>query len=84
MRFRPAHQSVINRRYDDRAPCPVRQSLETLLEREPRNPRVYQELAQAYMQLERGQDALRILREFKKTGIHNDYVDELLDRLRRQ
>jgi len=36
MRFQPAHQSVINRRHDDRASCPVRQSLEPMLERKPR------------------------------------------------
>ncbi len=27
MRFRPAHQSMINRRFDDRASCPARKSL---------------------------------------------------------
>jgi hypothetical protein len=36
MRFRPAHQSMINRRHDDRASCPARQSLEETLERKPR------------------------------------------------
>src|SRR5216683_6125974 len=36
MRFRPAHQSVINRRFNDRASCPARQSLEQPLERKPR------------------------------------------------
>src|SRR5436190_11551919 len=36
MRFRPAHQSVINRRHDDRASCPARQNLEQALERKPR------------------------------------------------
>src|SRR5205823_7073513 len=36
MRFRPAHQSVINRRHDDRACCPARQNLEQALERKPR------------------------------------------------
>jgi hypothetical protein len=36
MRFRPAHQSMINRRHDDRASCPARQSLEQTLERKPR------------------------------------------------
>jgi len=36
MRFRPAHQSMINRRHDDRASCPARQSLNPLLPMEPR------------------------------------------------
>ena len=35
MRFRPAHQSMINRRLDDRASCPARQSLNQPLPREP-------------------------------------------------
>src|SRR5215831_12243099 len=36
MRFRPAHQSVISRRHDDRASCLTRQSLQPMLERKPR------------------------------------------------
>jgi len=36
MRFRPAHQSMINRRHDDRASCLARQSLQQMLERKPR------------------------------------------------
>ena len=36
MRLRPAHQSVINRRHDDRASCPARHSLKQTLERKPR------------------------------------------------
>jgi hypothetical protein len=36
MRFRPAHQSMINRRLDDRAPCRARQSLKEMLPRKPR------------------------------------------------
>src|SRR5437762_6132450 len=36
MRFRPAHQSVINRRFNDRASCPARHSLKQTLERKPR------------------------------------------------
>ena len=34
MRFRPAHQSMINRRHDDRASCPAQHSLKESLERE--------------------------------------------------
>jgi hypothetical protein len=34
-RFRPAHQSMINRRLDDRAPCRARQSLKEMLPRKP-------------------------------------------------
>jgi tetratricopeptide (TPR) repeat protein len=56
-------------------------TLTSLLEREPRNPRVYQELAQAYIQADRSDEALRVLREFKKTGMHSTYVDELIDRI---
>ena len=36
MRLRPAHQSMINRRFNDRASCPARQSLKQTLERKPR------------------------------------------------
>ena len=36
MRFRPAHQSMINRRHDGRASCLARHSLEQTLERKPR------------------------------------------------
>ena len=36
MRFRPAHQSMINRRHDDRASCRARHSLKQPLERKPR------------------------------------------------
>ena len=35
MRFQPAHQSMINRRFNDRASCPARQSLKQALEKEP-------------------------------------------------
>jgi hypothetical protein len=35
MRFRPAHQSMINRRHDGRASCLARQSLEQTLARKP-------------------------------------------------
>ena len=36
MRLRPAHQSVINRRHDDRASCLARQNPEQALGRKPR------------------------------------------------
>jgi hypothetical protein len=36
MRFRPAHQSMINRRFDDRASCPARMSSKQALARKPR------------------------------------------------
>src|SRR5262244_2229762 len=35
MRFQPAHQSMINRRHDDRAPCSARHSLKHALEIKP-------------------------------------------------
>src|SRR5271169_6113910 len=35
MRFRPAHQSMINRRFDDRVSCPARKSLEQPLASKP-------------------------------------------------
>ena len=35
MRFRPAHQSVINRRFNDRASCPARQNPKQALARKP-------------------------------------------------
>ena len=36
MRFRPAHQSMINRRFNDRASCPARQNPKQALARKPR------------------------------------------------
>jgi hypothetical protein len=36
MRFRPAHQSLINRRFDGRASRPTQYSLQRALERKPR------------------------------------------------
>src|ERR1700730_954357 len=36
MRFRPAHQSMINRRFNDRASCPARKSPKPALARKPR------------------------------------------------
>src|SRR6185312_14787663 len=36
MRFRPAHQSMINRRFDDRASCPARKSPKQALACKPR------------------------------------------------
>ena len=36
MRFRPAHQSMINRRFDDRASCPARKSPKQALASKPR------------------------------------------------
>jgi hypothetical protein len=35
MRFRPAHQSMINRRFDDRVSCPARKSLKRALASKP-------------------------------------------------
>ena len=39
MRFQPAHQSMINRRYDDRASCSARHSLKHTLENKATNSR---------------------------------------------
>src|SRR5262244_3819179 len=36
MRFQPAHQSMINRRFDDRAPCLARKCPKQALEKKPR------------------------------------------------
>src|SRR5712692_826601 len=36
MRFRPAHQSMINRRFDDRASCPARKTPKQTLVSKPR------------------------------------------------
>lgn len=73
--------ALINRRRGD--PDEAARTLTSLIEREPRNPRVCQELAQAYIQMDRPEDALVVLKDFKKTGIHSAYVDELLARVER-
>src|SRR5260370_31474052 len=50
MRFRPAHQSMINRRFDDRASCPARESLKQALASKPQKTRLH--LAAADMRVE--------------------------------
>lgn len=68
--------ALINRRKGQ--PEAAVKSLETLRQREPRNPRVHQELAQALIQIGHREEALTVLREFRKTGIHNAFIDDLI------
>ena len=58
-------------------------TLASLLEREPKNHRVCQELAQAHLQAGQPVEALEVLRDFKRTGMHNPYIDELIGRIER-
>ena len=65
MRFRPAHQSMINRRHDGRASCLVRQGLQRLLAMEPRIDAP-----------DTGKDGMRVLRS--KQMIYRDQLDATL------
>ena len=58
--------------------------LEQLRRREPDNHRVYVELATTHAQAGSPEEAVRVLAEYKSSGGANAYVDELIDRYRRQ
>ncbi|MFW5684832.1 MAG: tetratricopeptide repeat protein, partial [Spirochaetota bacterium] len=57
--------------------------LETLREQEPDNHRVYVELANTYAQSGNPRDAVKVLSSFNARGKPNQYVEELIDRYRR-
>lgn len=57
--------------------------LSSLLEREPKNHRIYIELAQTHLQAGDPEIALETLQTFKSLGIHNSYVLELMARIER-
>jgi DNA-binding SARP family transcriptional activator len=58
------------------------ESLRGLLRNDPKNHRLYTEIAECYMLLGDKNKAIEILAEFQKLGIRNSFVSNLLDKLR--
>ncbi len=58
------------------------ESLEGLLKSDPKNHRLYTEIADCYLKLGEPQQALRILSRFQKLGIRNRHVHDMYERIR--
>lgn len=58
------------------------QSLQGILRNDANNPRIYQEMAECYLALDKRDEAVRILSAFQRRGIKNVQINELLNRLR--
>ncbi|MDY7030179.1 MAG: tetratricopeptide repeat protein, partial [Spirochaetota bacterium] len=56
-------------------------SLYGLLRNDPKNHRLYTEIAECYLALGQKHKAIEVLNEFHKLGIRNPYVAKLLDRI---
>jgi len=56
-------------------------SLKMLIQNDPKNYRIYLELAQCYMAAGQRQQAVEILAAFQKTGIKNPFIQDALTRL---
>ncbi|MCX7775716.1 MAG: tetratricopeptide repeat protein [Rectinemataceae bacterium] len=56
-------------------------SLRTLIQNDPKNYRIYIELAQTYLMNNQKQQAIEVLNEFQKTGIRNPMIQEALQKL---
>lgn len=57
-------------------------SLESLLKSDPRNPRIYGDIADCHLRLGRKDLALQVLAEFHRQGLRSAYASELYERLR--
>jgi tetratricopeptide (TPR) repeat protein len=60
------------------------ESLSGLLTNDPKNPRLYVEIAQSYLALDKKDKALEILTRAVRLGIKSLGVVELLDKLQKQ
>jgi tetratricopeptide (TPR) repeat protein len=58
-------------------------SLRSLIQNDPRNFRLYIELADCYMLMKNKQKAIETLQEFQKHGIRNVFVIDMLEKLER-
>lgn len=56
-------------------------SLKMLIQNDPKNYRIYLELAQAYMAAGKPQQALDVLNDFQKLGIKNLFIQEAIAKL---
>ncbi|HNQ97800.1 MAG TPA: tetratricopeptide repeat protein, partial [Treponemataceae bacterium] len=64
-------------KYDDAAV-----SLNRLIQADPKNYRLYLELAECHVHKGDQQKAIQTLQEFQKLGIRNQLVSEMMDKLR--
>ena len=60
------------------------ESLKSLLFNDPKNPRLYIEIADCYLALGNPSEALSTLQRFQKQGLKSSQVTEFLDRLKRE
>ena len=60
------------------------ESLKRLIQQDPRNYRLYIEVANTCMLKGEKKEAIEILEEFRKLGIRNTEVNERLEKLRNQ
>ena len=58
-------------------------SLEGLLKNDPKNSRLYTEIAECYSRMGRKKHALEVLTELQHTGVRNSYAAELFETLRK-
>jgi tetratricopeptide (TPR) repeat protein len=58
------------------------ESLEGLLPSAPKNPRVYEALAECYLELDRRSDAIELLESFPQQGKRNRRIADMLARIR--
>jgi len=56
-------------------------SLRSLLQNDPKNYRIYIELAQTYLMNNQRQQAIEVLTEFQQMGIKNPVIQEALSKL---
>ena len=56
-------------------------SLSRLIQADPKNYRLYIDLADCYIKMNQKNTAIEILQNFQKTGIRSQAVSELLERL---
>ncbi|MFP4549989.1 MAG: tetratricopeptide repeat protein [Spirochaetales bacterium] len=59
-------------------------AMENLIDQDPDNHRIYVELAHTYAQAGQTQDAVAALSRFNESGFSNPYIDELIERYRRE
>ena len=58
------------------------ESLVALMKNDPKNYRLYTEIAECHIRLGQKDKAVAVLQDFQKLGIRNTFVSELLDSIR--
>ena len=59
------------------------ESLYGLMKNDPKNHRLYTEIADCYLKLDRRDKAVEVLTQYQKMGLRHPYVTEMLNSLRR-